>query len=47
LKLFFLLKNLGEVEEVQFQLSEPEGRALELPGASLGFIKKRFRAGEK
>ncbi len=39
--------NRGEVKEKRFQLVEPEGRVLESPGASLRFIKKRFRAGEK
>jgi hypothetical protein len=40
----FLFINLGEAEEQQCQLPEPEGRVLALPGASLRFIKKRFRA---
>jgi len=35
--------NLGEVEDQCFQLFEPEGRVLKAPGASLRFIKKRFR----
>jgi hypothetical protein len=39
--------NLGEVKEKRFQLVEPEGRVLELPGTSLGFVKKCFRASEK
>jgi len=43
----FLLINLGEAEEQQWQLSEPEGRVLALPEASLRFIKKRFRTSEK
>jgi hypothetical protein len=43
----FLFINLGEAEEQQCQLFEPEGRVLALPGASLRFIKKRFRTGEK
>ena len=40
----FLFIKLGEAEEQQCQLFEPEGRVLALPGASLRFIKKRFRA---
>jgi len=43
----FLFINLGELKEKRFQLFEPEGRVLESPGASLRFIKKRFRASEK
>jgi hypothetical protein len=43
----FLLINLGEAEDAQYQLFEPEGRVLISPGASLRFIKKRFRTGEK
>jgi hypothetical protein len=43
----FLFINLGEAEEEQCQLFEPEGRVLALPGASLRFSKKRFRTGEK
>jgi hypothetical protein len=43
----FLFINLREAEEQQCQLLEPEGRVLALPGASLRFIKKRFRTGEK
>jgi hypothetical protein len=43
----FFFTNLGEQEEQQCQLFEPEGRVLALPGASLRFIKKRFRRGEK
>jgi hypothetical protein len=43
----FLLINLCEAEDQRFQLFEPEGRVLESPGASLRFIKKRFRPSEK
>jgi hypothetical protein len=43
----FLFINLGEAEDQQCQLFEPGGRVLALPGASLRFIKKRFRTGEK
>jgi len=43
----FLFINLGEAEEQQCQLLEPEGRVLALPEASLRFIKKRFRTSEK
>jgi len=43
----FLFINLGEAEDQQCQLSEPGGRVLALPGASLRFTKKRFRTGEK
>jgi len=43
----FLFINLGEAEERQCQLSEPEGRVLALPEASLSFVKKRFRTSEK
>jgi hypothetical protein len=43
----FLFINLGEAKEQQCQLLEPEGRVLALPEASLRFIKKRFRTGEK
>jgi hypothetical protein len=43
----FLFINLGEAEEQQGQLSEPEGRVLALPEASLRFIRKRFRTSEK
>jgi len=32
---------------IGFQMLMPEWRVLELPGASLRFIKKRFKAGEK
>jgi hypothetical protein len=39
--------NLGEAEDQCFQLFEPERRVLEAPGASLRFIKKRFRQSEK
>ncbi|MBW1717625.1 MAG: hypothetical protein JRJ77_17740 [Deltaproteobacteria bacterium] len=39
--------NLGEAEDKQWQLFEPKGRVLTLPGASLRFIKKRFRPSEK
>jgi hypothetical protein len=42
-----LLINLGETEDKRFQLFEPEGRVLKSPGASLKFIKKRFRQSEK
>ena len=43
----FLFIKLGEAEEQQCQLFEPEGRVLALPGASLRFIKKCFRTREK
>jgi hypothetical protein len=43
----FLLINLGEAEDKRFQLFEPKGRVLKSPGASLKFIKKRFRQSEK
>jgi hypothetical protein len=43
----FLLINLGTAEEQRYQLFEPEGRVLISPGASLRFIKKRFRTSEK
>jgi hypothetical protein len=43
----FLLTNLGEAENKRYQLFEPEGRVLISPGASLRFIKKRFRTSEK
>jgi hypothetical protein len=43
----FLLINLGDAEDQRFQLFEPEGRVLGLPGASYRFIKKRFRPSEK
>jgi len=43
----FLFINLGEAEDQQCQLFEPGGRVLALPGASLRFIKKRFRTREK
>ena len=43
----FLFISLGEAQEQQCQLFEPEGRVLALPGASLRLIKKRFRTGEK
>jgi hypothetical protein len=43
----FLLINLGEAEDKRFQLFEPEGRVLKSLGASLRFIKKRFRQSEK
>ena len=36
-----MLKNLGEATGERFQLSEPEGRVLKSPGASLRFFKKR------
>jgi len=39
--------NLGEAEDQCFQLFEPERRVLKAPGASLRFIKKRFRQSEK
>jgi hypothetical protein len=39
--------NLGAAEDRGYQLFEPEGRVLISPGASLGFIKKRFRTSEK
>jgi hypothetical protein len=38
--------NHSEAEEKQFQLSETEGRVLELPGASCRFIKKTHRPSE-
>jgi hypothetical protein len=34
-------------EDKRYQLLEPEGRVLISPGASLKFIKKRFRTSEK
>jgi hypothetical protein len=37
LKRFYFI-NLGEAEEMRFQLSEPEGRVLKSPEASLRFI---------
>jgi hypothetical protein len=43
----FLFIKLGEAEDQQCQLFEPKGRVLALPGASLRFIKKRFRTREK
>jgi hypothetical protein len=43
----FLLINLGEAEDQRFELSEPAGRVFKSPGASLRFIKKRLRQGEK
>jgi hypothetical protein len=43
----FLLINFGEAEDKRFQLFEPKGRVLKSPGASLRFIKKRFRQSEK
>ncbi len=43
----FLFINLGEAKEKRFQVVEPEGRVLESSGASLRYIKKRFRASEK
>jgi hypothetical protein len=43
----FLLINLGEAEDQRFELFEPEGRVLKSSGASLRFIKKRFRPSEK
>jgi hypothetical protein len=43
----FLFINLGKAEDQQCQLFEPKGRVLALPGASLRFIKKRFRTNEK
>jgi hypothetical protein len=39
----FLRIDLGE----RFELFEPEGRVFKSPGASLRFIKKRFRPSEK
>jgi hypothetical protein len=43
----FLLINLGEAEDKRHQLLEAEGRILISPGASLTFIKKRFRTRKK
>jgi len=43
----FLLINLGVAEDRRFKLFEPEGRVFKSPGASLRFIKKRFRPSEK
>jgi hypothetical protein len=43
----FLPRNLGEVEDRRCQLFEPSRRVLTSPGASLRFIKKRFRPSEK
>jgi hypothetical protein len=43
----FLLINLGEAKDQRFQLVEPEGRVLGSPGATLRFVKKRFRQSEK
>jgi hypothetical protein len=43
----FLRINLGEAEDERFELFEPEGRVFKSPGASLRFIKKRFRPSEK
>jgi hypothetical protein len=43
----FLFITLGEVKEKRFQMVESEERVWESPGASLGFIKKRFSASEK
>jgi hypothetical protein len=39
----FLVTNLGEVEDKQFQLSEPEGRVLKLPVTSHSFVKKSLQ----
>jgi hypothetical protein len=39
--------NLGAAEDQRFELFEPEGRVFKSPGASLRFIKKRFRPSEK
>jgi hypothetical protein len=46
LKHFFFI-NLGKAEDQQCKMFEPKGRVLALPGASLRFIKKRFRTSEK
>jgi len=43
----FLSTNLGEAEDQRLQLFESEGRVLKSPGASLRFVKKRFRPSEK
>ena len=43
----FLLINLGAAKDQRFELFEPEGRVFKSPGASLRFIKKRFRQSEK
>jgi hypothetical protein len=43
----FLRINLGAAEDQRFELFEPEGRVFKSPGASLRFIKKRFRPSEK
>jgi hypothetical protein len=43
----FLPINLGATEDQRFKLFEPEGRVFKSPGASLRFIKKRFRPSEK
>jgi hypothetical protein len=43
----FLFINLGEAKGERCQLSEPAGRVLTSPGASLRLIRKRFRTSEK
>jgi len=42
-----LLINLGEAEDERFELFEPGGRVFKSPGASLRFVKRRFRQSEK
>jgi hypothetical protein len=39
--------NLGEAKDKRCQLFEPGRRVLTSPGASLRFIKRRFRTSEK
>jgi hypothetical protein len=43
----FLKTDLGEAKDMRCQLFEPGGRVLTSPGASLRFVKKRFRTREK
>jgi hypothetical protein len=43
----FVLINLGEAEDKRFQLSEPAGRVLKSPGASLDLSKNTFRQAKK
>ncbi|MDP2278027.1 MAG: hypothetical protein Q8K51_07375, partial [Nitrospirota bacterium] len=43
----FLVTNLGEVEDTQFQLSERKGRVLKLPATSHRFVKKSLQKAKR
>lgn len=43
----FLVTNLGEVKDKQFQLFEPGGRVLKLPSPSHRFVKNSLQKAKR